>query len=109
MTPDKVPVLYDWILNNVESKKIEYVIGLGDITDKDQTNEWNKIMNSIKKLDGVVPYSLIRGNHDTVDSFNRFVSYSKYKSTISGSFEESMLNTYHKFTVGNIKYLLLNL
>ena len=109
MTPDKVPVLYDWILNNVESKKIEYVIGLGDITDKDQTNEWNKIMNSIKKLDGVVPYSLIRGNHDTVNSFNRFVSYSKYKSTISGSFEESMLNTYHKFTVGNVKYLLLNL
>ena len=109
MTPDKIPVLYDWILNNVESKKIEYVIGLGDITDKDQTNEWNKVMNSIKKLDGVVPYSLIRGNHDTIDSFNRFIPYSKYKSTVSGSFEENMLNTYHKFTVDNIKYLLLNL
>ncbi len=109
MTPDKVPVLYDWIINNVESKKIKYVIGLGDITDKDQSTEWNKIMKAIKKMDGVVPFSLVRGNHDTVTSFNRYFPYSQYKSTVSGSYEESMLNTYHKFTVGSVKYLLLNL
>ena len=107
MTPDKVSVLYDWIINNVESKKIKYVIGLGDITDKDQTTEWTTMMKSIKKMEGVVPFSLVRGNHDTVESFNRY--FSQYSSTVSGSYEESMLNTYHKFTVGNVKYLLLNL
>ena len=47
--------LYNWIVNNIESKKIEYVIGLGDITDKDTKAEWTLAKNLIKKLNGKVP------------------------------------------------------
>jgi len=101
--------LYNWIVNNIESKKIEYVIGLGDITDKDTKAEWTLAKNLIKKLSGKVPFSLVRGNHDSVDMMNRFFPYSEYGSTVSGSYDNTMLNTYHKFTVGDIKYMLVNL
>ena len=101
--------LYSWIESNVESKKIEYVIGLGDITDKDQVSEWTLAKNMLKKLNGKVNYSVVRGNHDTVEKFNKYFPYSEYGSTVSGSFDGTMLNTYHKFTVGDIKYMLVNL
>lgn len=106
---DKLVSLYNWIANNVEEKKIEYVIGLGDITDKDQPAEWTLAKNLMKKLNGKVPYSVVRGNHDSADKFNKYFPYSEYGSTVSGSFDGTMLNTYHKFDVGEIKYLLLNL
>ena len=101
--------LYNWIEKNIESKKIEYVIGLGDITDKDQVSEWTLAKNMLKKLNGKVNYSVVRGNHDTAEKFNKYFPYSEYGSTVSGSFDGTMLNTYHKFTVGDIKYMLVNL
>lgn len=106
---DKMVALYNWILNHVDEKKIEYVIGLGDITDKDQVGEWTLAKNLLKMFDGIVPYSIVRGNHDSVEKMNRFFPYSDYSSKISGSFDETMLNTYHTFEIGNVRYLLLNL
>ena len=41
-----------------------FAAGLGDITDDDANWEWKGAVKFIKKLDGKVPYSLIRGNHD---------------------------------------------
>ena len=69
--------IYDWIVANKESKNIQYVMGVGDITNTD-TNiagsadngpyEWQAAYNAISKLNGVVPYSLVRGNHDVYSS-----------------------------------------
>lgn len=101
--------LYNWIIENAEEKKIEYVFGLGDITDKDTKAEWTLAKNLMKKLNGVVPYSIVRGNHDSVDMMNKFFPYSEYGSTVSGSYDGTMLNTYHTFEVGQVKYLLVNL
>ena len=109
-TPEKFEDLYDWIINNVESKKIEYVIGLGDITDQDTNREWGKAREQILRLNDVVPYTIVRGNHDSKSKYKNYFKYSEFGSVTSdGSFDDTMLNTYKKFEIGGNKYMLLNL
>ena len=102
--------IYDYILDNVTEKNIQFVIGLGDITEYDTTAEWEYDMAQIKRMDDVVPYSLVRGNHDGVTNshFDTYVSYDGEKKAFAGAYEEgSELNTYHTFSVGDIKYMVM--
>ncbi|MBQ3015359.1 MAG: hypothetical protein IJD79_01110, partial [Clostridia bacterium] len=68
--------LYNWILANRESKNIEYVLGMGDITQSFNTSqtyydeEWPLAKEAIKLLDGEIGYSLVRGNHDISSGMN---------------------------------------
>jgi len=110
-TPEKMEGIYDWILANKDSKKISYVFGLGDITEtwvkKDMT-EWNLAKEYISKLDGVIPYSLVRGNHDETKYFNQMFSYPSYVNQLDGFFKEGDLTTaYRTFTVGSTDYLVV--
>ena len=82
--PAAMESIYDWIVENKESEKIEYVMGLGDITDDSTDREWADATNFISKLNGVVPYSLTRGNHDDWDDFNRNLHNGFYETTIDG-------------------------
>jgi len=107
--PDTLEVLYDWIADKAEEKNMKWVFGLGDITDNDTDEEWTLAKSQIAKLDGVVPYSLIRGNHDSKEKFIQAFPYSEYSDQISGSMNGDMLNTYQKFTVGDTKYMVVNL
>lgn len=75
--PDKLKNIYDYVLDNVESKKVKHVFGVGDITDRDATSEWWTATEQISRLDGVVPYSVIRGNHD-IYSANKKLSNKSY-------------------------------
>ena len=104
--PDKLSCIYDWIVDNIEEKKIKFVFGLGDITDDDTVREWNLAKSEMKKMDLKVPYSVVRGNHDSVKNFNKYFSYEEFGDFINDSFEENLLNTYQKFSVGNTKYLV---
>ena len=109
-TPEKFEDMYDWIINNIESKKIEYVIGLGDITDKDSNIEWGKAREQIMRLNNVVPYTIVRGNHDSKSKYTNYFKYKEFgEVTSDGSFDETMLNTYKKFEIQGNKYMLLNL
>lgn len=69
--PEAMEAIYDWILANQDSQKIEYVIGLGDITNHSTDVEWKRANDYISKLNGKIPYTLVRGNHDDWDDFNR--------------------------------------
>ena len=68
--------LYNWILNNKDSKNIQYVMGLGDITQSFNVNqtyydeEWSLVKEAISLLDGKLGYSLVRGNHDISSGMN---------------------------------------
>ena len=108
--PDKLSTLYDWLVGNAEEKKIKFVFGLGDITDKCTEEEWQIAHREIHKLDGVLPYSLIRGNHDRYDDcFEKYFPLSDYSDKISGSYNSTMRNTYQELVVGEIRYLIVNL
>lgn len=112
--------LYDWIIANKESKKIQAVFGMGDITDGySDTAQWDHAKENIIKLDGKLPYYLVRGNHDTSDTFNTYFNNDTYKSQFADPdikdqskcfFSSKQINNaYTKFTVGDTKYLLMML
>ena len=71
--------LYKWLVDNKDAKNIQYVLGVGDITqswnrnygDK-LTNEWINAAAAVSLLDGKIGYSLVRGNHDFSDAINGF-------------------------------------
>ncbi|MBQ7354068.1 MAG: metallophosphoesterase, partial [Clostridia bacterium] len=109
--PEELSKIYDWIVDNVEEKNIQYVFGLGDITDKDLTAEWNRANENFAKLDGLVPYSVIRGNHDSIEKFDANVATNAtYTSQFDGFYgTDSALNSWRTLTVGQTEYLMITL
>lgn len=107
--PEYTEKIYDWILANAESKNTKFVLGLGDITNDDTDAEWTVALENIRKMDGVLPYSLIRGNHDGEAQFDKYISYDAYTKNIGGSFDGSMRNTWQELKVGDISYLIMAL
>lgn len=104
--------MYQWIVDNKEEKKIEYVFGLGDITESiTNASEWELAKSAASKLNGVVPYSLVRGNHDSNASFkNYFVTNNPdYTNQFEGHYGSEYLNTYRKITICGVKYLMITL
>ena len=122
-TTQHLKQVYDWLLANKDSKNIKYVMGLGDITDSynksysqvlssgyafDTAKEWEIAYGQISRLDGSIPYSVVRGNHDNEAYFEQYFNNDSYKSQLSGFYSDSsVLNAYSKFEVGSEKYLLL--
>ena len=101
--------LYDDILAKKDSKNIQMVLSLGDITENSFATEYNRAKEQFARLDAAnLPYTLVQGNHDYANQFKSNIDYATYKSTAEGSYN-GILNTYHKFTVNGIKYLVFTL
>ena len=101
--------LYDWLAENAEKENIQYVIGVGDITDADSDTEWERAVENHNKLNGIVPYAVAIGNHDSSAQFNKYFNTEDYNTTLEGSYDGNIENSYTTFTVGNHKYLLMTL
>lgn len=99
--------LYDWLAANAEKEKMQYVIGVGDITDEDSDVEWQRAVDNHNKLNGIVPYALAIGNHDTSSQLNKYFNNETYNAMLEGTYDGKIENAYTTFTVGNHKYLLL--
>ena len=111
--PAKMEGIYDWIVDNAESKKIAHVMGLGDITEDWNTagkeQEWIRAHEYISKLNGVVPYSLVRGNHDESKYFLKYFADEVYMDQFGGYYmvEGDIRNAYKTFRAGSVDYLLM--
>lgn len=112
--------LTTWIKDNKERYNIEGVFGLGDIVQTNSsTGQWQIAKNAYEILDGVVPYVPVPGNHDRTSrneedfsQFNTYFPYEKFKNRehFGGSFPEGTMNSsYHYFTAGGVKYMMLAL
>ncbi len=108
--------LYKWIVDNKEQKKIKWVFGLGDITENpnysvagSDEQEWVVAKNAIRQLDRAeIPYSLIRGNHDSIPQLNKYFGQTFYTSRITGYYDQSSIaNHYINFKVAGTKYMVL--
>ncbi|MBO5270232.1 MAG: metallophosphoesterase, partial [Clostridia bacterium] len=125
--------MHKWIAENAVPKNIQYVMGMGDVTNRNTAEEWQVALQALTQLNGVVPYSVINGNHDlytgttsssdlipnkpqlgptAIDSY--FGANADYKAQFTGAngglYEEgSVRNTYYKLTVGETKWLFINL
>lgn len=107
--PEEFPDIYDWILENKEEKKIAYVLGLGDVTDRTSQREWDDAQKQFARLDGVVGYSLVRGNHDSGNMLNIAFNKEPYISSYDGQYDYRIENTWRKFEVCGVKYLIFTL
>ena len=103
---DKIGLIYDWILDNAEVNKTQFVMGLGDITETSSSAEWTAAMNAMRKLDGKVRYSLVRGNHDSIATFNQYVKLSDYRDQLFAYYGNDMRNTCQELKVGGLNYLI---
>ena len=107
---EKLSCVYDWILENQEAQNIQFVFGMGDITNHSRDDEWAVAVPQIYKLNGKIPYSLVRGNHDTSDSFNANLNNETYRSMFDGFYsEDGAENAYVTFTVGEQKFMNITL
>ncbi|MDR0461386.1 MAG: InlB B-repeat-containing protein [Nitrososphaerota archaeon] len=115
---DVLNALFDWVYDNTEARNIQFMIQVGDLTDANTVAEWQLVQDNLAKLDDVVPYVFIPGNHDyngmPVDRdttlFNDYLSYNKYSQTpiFGGAYEDGKLdNAYYYFTVDDTSYLIL--
>jgi hypothetical protein len=115
---------YDYILNNILSKNIKHVFHLGDLVqttwpynsgDTAKNNmyaEAELITKQIIKLDGVVDYSLIRGNHDPADFYDEYFGVNSTKTGYASHIEDYYINSsnsVHYFTAGNLDYMVVTL
>ena len=107
--PARMPKIADWIVENKDSKNIQFVIGVGDITEDSTPPEWEAARETYYRLDGIVPYGLVRGNegHDALASFEESFPLSKYQGTFTGNLGDDMRNVYYNFDAGNVKYTLI--
>ncbi len=111
--------LYKWISDNAPLLKTQLVVGVGDVADDGLDAEYRIAYDAIKQMNGKVPYTLVRGNHDTYGegntSFNKyFAADATYMSQFTGEngglYEQgSVHNSYYKFSAGGTDWLVLNL
>ena len=121
-TPEHLATIYDWILENKDEKKIEFVVGVGDIGDSwdeddangngiwDSHEELLAAREQIFKLNGVIPYTLARGNHDSYNEYNTFFNVPEYADQLDGFYEKgSVENTYKTVEINGEDFLFITL
>ncbi len=105
-TPSVLRAMYQWIVKNKDEKKISFVFGMGDITHKDTNDEWEVAKLFIDQLNGKIPYSLVRGNHDSADQMNKTFNTESYTSQFEGFYKEGdVCNSWTTFRAGSVDYL----
>ena len=111
--------LYKWIVDNKEARKIEYVLGLGDMTQHEVyvgdhgtygPMDWEAFMPALKQLeDAGILYSMARGNHDRADLYEKNIGTDYYKANHDGFYGSTVEGAYKCLTLGGTDYLLLTL
>ncbi|MDX1944624.1 MAG: metallophosphoesterase [Pirellulaceae bacterium] len=111
-----------WIRERVRPDNIKFVVGLGDIVQNAHVEqEWKNANEAARILDGVVPYSMVPGNHDLVtkemritrDStlYNQYFGPSRYEKEpwYGGHWGTTNDNNFCTFEAGERKFLVLSL
>jgi len=117
----------EWIAENADTENIVFVSHEGDVVDHgDIDAEWQHMNKAMSKLDGVVPYATVTGNHDYAVLWDRDSSVAKYKEYFgpsryddrdwfggagptNGDEGRDNLNTYQLFSAGGYDFLHLGL
>ncbi len=107
-----------WIRERRKQDNIKFAIHLGDIVQTSTTKpEWENANQAMRLLDGVVPYSMVPGNHDMVVSNRDSTLYNEYFSPArfagqkwyGGHMGESNDNNYCFFEACGMKFMVLSL
>ena len=111
--PEDLHYTYDWILENKDKKNIQYVMGLGDLTNGSTDDEYITATTQLDRVKAAgIPQTIVRGNHDRPAAFNTYITQEKYGACLGGkfgSYDSTMRNTYRIMTIGGVKYMMLTL
>lgn len=121
--PNRLNRLMQWIVDNKETYKIDFVTFVGDLSDSGNLiSNYEAAATAMAKLNGRVPYCFVPGNHDYVDNFtsardtthfNYYNPYSVHSQLpgFGGTFEPNKMdNSYYTFeTRTGEKYLVINM
>lgn len=119
--PETLANMYNWIIENKDSKKISYVLGLGDINQHDTDEQWAITSELLKSLaDAGIPQSIVcGGSHDSMPQYAKWIDTDYYVSAYSGIMEmgffddptngPTLSNSYSIMTIGETKYMFLTL
>ncbi len=112
-----------WIVDHKTDRNIAAVLHLGDITNRNTPEQWDVAQKAMRQLDGHVPYFMCCGNHDygpgggcadRTTLFNEYFPLSRYSElkTFGGVYDKEpgrLENSYHTFTAGGRKFLVVAL
>jgi len=114
--PDTYVAQTEWIRQRVASERIEFVIHLGDVVQTATVEqEWKNADRAHRVLDGMVPYSVLPGNHDgapgETELFNKYFSPARFHCCpwYGGHMGETNDNNYCCFNAAGMKFLVLSL
>lgn len=102
-----------WILEEAKSRNIVFVLHEGDIVEHyDKLSEWQVADEMMGRLDGVVPYAVLPGNHDMSEErvatiYNQTFPASRFagEAWYGGSFPEGTNdNSYQLFRAGGYDF-----
>ncbi|MBR6728392.1 MAG: metallophosphoesterase, partial [Clostridia bacterium] len=111
-------LVYGWIADHADELNLKVVMGLGDITNTDTDDQWTVAYNALTKLNGIVPYTLVRGNHDILKGGAKFDALFGADATYAGQFggttggvmtKGSVTNTYYTFNAEGTDWMVVNL
>ena len=121
--PFMAPVVFDWIAAQATADaSIKCVLSEGDITDSNADEEWWYGTNAWYRLDGIVPYTIIPGNHDKdlgvalklnhyFNADTRFFSaagtFATYPSPDFGGYNDMSANAF-TMSAGSLNWLLVS-
>jgi 3',5'-cyclic AMP phosphodiesterase CpdA len=116
-----------WLVDNKDSHNIQFMVHVGDITQNNLSYQWDIAEAALRKLDGVIPYSLLPGNHDQASGGSAADHSSIYlderfspdnqagtnPDNFGGAYDQestSARNTYNTFTAPDgTKWLVLSM
>jgi len=115
-----------WLVDNKDSHNINFVAHVGDITQNNLDYQWVVAETALRKLDGVIPYSVLPGNHDQASGGTAADHSSIYldeifspenqaatSATFGGVYDQEPdrgVNNYHTFTATDgTKWLVLSM
>ena len=121
--PDIMRAQFTWIRDVVGSLNVKYVVHVGDVTEDNSPQEWILADEMFSLLDGVVPYTVVPGNHDidearqaseryhSASSFNAVFSPKRFagRSWWGGNKAPRADNSFGYFKAGGQQFLVLGL
>ena len=116
--PDTCVAQTLWIRERRKDDNIKFVIHLGDIVQTSTKKpEWENANRAMRLLDGVVPYSMVPGNHDMLvksrDSslYNEYFSPTRFadRKWYGGHMGEANDNNFCFFEACGMKFMVLSL
>ena len=120
---DNAPIFTEitrWLVDHKEELNLQLVLHVGDIVDRNNAEQWKHAKESLKVLDGKLPYVLSVGNHDLgKNSSDRTTMLNEYikisdnplnEKIFGGYFEEGRLeNAWYHFEYGGRDYIIFSL